>query len=412
MPFQNINASAVFPVFVLGKWVPEGTSVYDICLATEKVSGLGTIDGATLISGLWRVYPVNDVARIKILTKGVTFGNKLVQFEGVNPFSRRDGGVENRGTRLTISNLPFSYSNEAVERNLATSGFKLRSKIQFEKARGPDGKLTDWKTGRRFVWIDLPTHQVKSQCKMGEFRVFLFYREMKDSMKCRRCLETGHKALECPNEEVCFDCKKTGHRRGDAECESMKEVWGGQSGLEGNKVGEEKQDTNEEIYEEVSGDDSDDSSTTDEEESEREEGEVSEEEKPASGVESDQPEQGKEDETDTHEEEGHSHTNNSKYDNVEKVSELIDRVNESTPNSKIADKKGKESKGDKNKGKTTSDGKEKSKQKKEAKQNKQKQPTITSFVKTDGKRHRDETSSPGEGAHTSPDHKNAKNDLD
>ena len=192
----------------------------------------------------------------------------------------------------------------------------------------------------------------------------------------------------------------------------MKEVWGGQSGLEGNKVGEEKQDTNEEIYEEVSGDDSDDSSTTDEEESEREEGEVSEEEKPASGVESDQPEQGKEDETDTHEEEGHSHTNNSKYDNVEKVSELIDRVNESTPNSKIADKKGKESKGDKNKGKTTSDGKKKSKQKSGAKQNKHKQPTITSFVKTDGKRHRDETSSPGEGAHTSPDHKNAKNDLD
>lgn len=344
MPQQYIKTPAVVPVFVLEKWVPEGTSVYDICLATEKVSGPGTIDGATLISGLWRVYPVSDVARIKILTNGVTFGSKLIQFEGVHPFSRRDGGVENGGTRLTISNLPFSYSNEAVERNLLSLGFKLRSKLQFEKARGPDGKLTDWKTGRRFVWIDLPKHQVNRQCKMGEFRVFLFYREMKDTMQCRRCLQTGHKAIDCQNEEVCLDCKKPGHRRGDANCEKVREVWGTQSGE--NIAEEGEHDTDEEKYEEVSdeepGVNCDTFTCSEEEESEKEEGEVSEEIK-NQGEERNQSVESNEKEINDHKKGEKSSIPSSEYENTEegKNATPVERMKESTPKVRKLNENGK-----------------------------------------------------------------------
>ena len=114
MPSQSLSPSPVLPVFVLDKWVPDGTTVYDICSATEKVSGPGTVDGATCISGLWRIYPLTDVARVTVLTKGIVLSNKTVLLENVNPFSYRKNGVECQGTRLTISNLPFSYSNEAV----------------------------------------------------------------------------------------------------------------------------------------------------------------------------------------------------------------------------------------------------------------------------------------------------------
>ena len=94
----------------------------------------------------------------------------------------------------------------------------------FEKARGPDRLLTDWRNGRRFVWIDLPTVQIKKSLKMGSFSASLYYREMKNTLQCRRCLREGHKAIDCPNEEVCLSCKLPGHRKGDRECGHNEEV--------------------------------------------------------------------------------------------------------------------------------------------------------------------------------------------
>ena len=217
MAYHSTASSNILPIFVLEKWVQDAT-VFDICLAAEKVSGPSTIEGATCIAGLWRVYPKSELTRVKLLSNGVSLKGKTVRFESFNPFIRKGDGNEGQGTRLTVSNLPFSYSNDAVSRNLIAAGFKLRSNIMFEKARGPDGKLTDWKTGRRFVWIDLPKGEVKRSLKMGTFTAYIFFREMRDNMQCRRCLQNGHKAVNCQNEEVCLTCKKAGHRRGDPIC--------------------------------------------------------------------------------------------------------------------------------------------------------------------------------------------------
>ena len=208
----------VLPVFVLAKNVPEKTTVYDICSNAEKISGKNSIDGATCISGLWRIYPLTDIARIKLLTNGCVINERRIQLESKNPFSIRGSDAESPSTRLTISNLPFSYSNEAVERNLIGLGLKLRSNINMEKARDPNKKLTDWKTGRRFCFIDRPEKSLPKKMKMGEFNVFLFHPEMKNDTKCFRCLEFGHIASRCPNDEVCLTCKKSGHRKGDPVC--------------------------------------------------------------------------------------------------------------------------------------------------------------------------------------------------
>ena len=234
MPIQTINNSVVLPVFVLDKWLPDKSSVVDVCKAAEQVTGPGTIDGATLINGLWRLQAFKEVSRLTLLTKGITMGSKQIRLDGISPLVR-GGGKECNGTRLTISNLPFSYGNDAVARNLAAVGLKVRSKIHFEKARGEDRMLTDWRNGRRFCYIDLPSHHVERQCKMGDFTALLYYREMKDNMKCRNCLQTGHKAFECPNDITCIACKKSGHRRGDEICEMVSEdfsVWGFNVGTE------------------------------------------------------------------------------------------------------------------------------------------------------------------------------------
>ena len=214
---ENV-VKTVLPVFVKAEQVPEGSTVFNLCEATEKVSGPATIDGATLISGLWRVYPLSEQARIKILNTPILLQNMKIRFESFNPFIRRYGGQEVEGTRLIISNLPFSYSNKAVENNLRACGYRLRSQIQFEKARGPDRMLSDWKTGRRFVWVDVPSKTMQKNIKMGDFMAYIYYKEMKKTQECFRCFKIGHKASECENEEVCLTCRKPGHRRGDPVC--------------------------------------------------------------------------------------------------------------------------------------------------------------------------------------------------
>ena len=218
MGSQN-NTKSVLPVFIKSELVPEGTTVFSLCEATEKVSGPSTIDGSTNISGLWRVYPLTENARIKILNAPVRLNDINIRFESFNPFIRRYGGQEVEGTRLVISNLPFSYSNKAVENNLRACGYRLRSQIQFEKARGPDRMLSDWKTGRRYVWVDVPTKTMSKNIKMGEFMAYIYYKEMKKTQECFKCLKVGHRAAECENEEVCLTCRKPGHRRGDPACD-------------------------------------------------------------------------------------------------------------------------------------------------------------------------------------------------
>ena len=33
-----------------------------------------------------------------------------------------------------------------------------------------------------------------------------------------------HRRKNCPNEVVCYDCRNTGHKKGDPECPSVKEI--------------------------------------------------------------------------------------------------------------------------------------------------------------------------------------------
>ncbi|MCP3932451.1 MAG: hypothetical protein GY705_25550, partial [Bacteroidetes bacterium] len=56
-----------------------------------------------------------------------------------------------------------------------------------------------WFTGRRFVWIDLPSTPLPLAIKIGSQFATLFYRER-------------------PKGVFCFSCGKEGHRRGDPEC--------------------------------------------------------------------------------------------------------------------------------------------------------------------------------------------------
>ncbi|GFS21323.1 hypothetical protein ElyMa_003335800 [Elysia marginata] len=64
-------------------------------------------------------------------------------------------------------------------------GVKLRSQLREEHYRDDERKLTRFKTGRRFVYMDIPILLLSTTTtKVGEqFRAFLFYREREDQHK-------------------------------------------------------------------------------------------------------------------------------------------------------------------------------------------------------------------------------------
>ena len=50
----------------------------DLCRACEALTGVGFIDGAQIISGLWRIYPLFAAARRQLVIEGINFRGQAV----------------------------------------------------------------------------------------------------------------------------------------------------------------------------------------------------------------------------------------------------------------------------------------------------------------------------------------------
>ena len=213
--------SSVQPIFIPLRDVPDisdRTAEYTICSAATRSSGVGTICGVQKLNQIWRLYPKTNEARVTLLSKGIEINGISVRAYNQHPhIGRGSNGTELPSTKLTIRDVPISYSDQSIESALVSKGVILRSKIGKERVRDPEGKLTDWLTGARFVWIETPQYPLSRFMTMGPFRASLFHREMKET--CNRCLEKGHQARECKNEEVCHACHIPGHRKQD--CPTM-----------------------------------------------------------------------------------------------------------------------------------------------------------------------------------------------
>ena len=51
--------------------------------------------------------------------------------------------------------------------------------MQAKLARDKDGKLTNWETGRRFVFITIPRSPLEKDLQVGIFSAEIYYQEMK-----------------------------------------------------------------------------------------------------------------------------------------------------------------------------------------------------------------------------------------
>ena len=200
-------------------------SVFDVCLAAERISGHSTIEGAQRIKNLWRIYPLNQEARQKLLVNGIALRSQQIDLLDENPYIN---GKDVSSTKVTISDIPLSVTNNDIKPLFIKRGYKPTSDVKFECARDNDGKLTRFKTGRRFLYMEIPQSPLPTILEIGGFKAKLYHKEQKEqqekstkreTFQCKKCLKVGHFTRECSEDSfTCYACKQPGHRRGDPRC--------------------------------------------------------------------------------------------------------------------------------------------------------------------------------------------------
>ena len=116
-------------------------------------------------------------------------------------------------------------------------GVVFTSRLIEEHDRDANGKMTHWKTGRRFAYITLSKEPLPKTLDMGPFTAALYHKEQKtvdkqNEAECRRCFQKGHRSDECLAPIKCRQCYKDGHKAGDPEC-SLAPTNSGTAGIAG-----------------------------------------------------------------------------------------------------------------------------------------------------------------------------------
>ena len=206
----------VLPLFFRNKDVlGEKLTTLEICRAAEKTVGAGNIEGAQIIKGLWRLYCKNQQTRVELLQKKLTLRNITIDLYDQNPYVK----PESDSTYLVIHNIPLSYSNDVIANWLDTHGLKPVSEVKYHFVRDESGKLTNYKTGSRFVYVKADPDKIPEKAQIGLFWAKLWYPGLKKTVtkvsKCSNCLQSGHVKKDCQAEVVCLACRQAGHKKGE-----------------------------------------------------------------------------------------------------------------------------------------------------------------------------------------------------
>lgn len=159
--------------FLFADQVSKGTSGYRLSKACEESTGPDGIEGVQWLNGLVRIYPKSPQARNKLLMKGVTLNKVHLPVIGTNP-NIVDGSEDS--VKLIIGKVPLSLANSEIEKALSQmSGVKIKSRMYYEHYRDDNGKLTSFKSGRRFVYIATPLAPLPKSLKIVKWNASLYH---------------------------------------------------------------------------------------------------------------------------------------------------------------------------------------------------------------------------------------------
>ena len=110
-----------------------------------------------------------------MLINGLDFNGCNVSLLAHNPFSVSDTGKPT--TKIVIGGVPLSVADSEIERVLLDQGVALKSNLKLETYRHEQGKWTRFKTGRHFVYCEIPTLNIQPTIQIGLSRASIYYKE-------------------------------------------------------------------------------------------------------------------------------------------------------------------------------------------------------------------------------------------
>ena len=195
----------VAPVFIRAMEIPNFKTLKEVelCVAICDSIERSCLLGVQRIGMVWRVYTKNHESRITLLANGIVIREQRVGIFSNNPVRAKlaPGETDENIMKITIKDLPISKGNKGVEKYLMTQGIKLRSPVEYAKARNDQNELTEWLNGDRTVFVDSFSDPLPRVTWIGDSKVRIYHRgQPKPVIKCTRCLQEGHFRSQCTNE--------------------------------------------------------------------------------------------------------------------------------------------------------------------------------------------------------------------
>lgn len=164
-------------VFFFSNQISDDLNGLDVCKACQRVAGPRTIVGAQKLQGLYRIYPASNSARDILLVKGVSIDGNHIPILGTNPRV-----VDTQDTvKVIIGKVPLSVSNDEIMAALeSVDGLVPRSQLKEEFYREKDGRLTAFKSGRRFIYVDTPSRPLPRTLQVSIWRASLYHRGQRE----------------------------------------------------------------------------------------------------------------------------------------------------------------------------------------------------------------------------------------
>ena len=108
----------------------------------------------------------DPIARAQVLVTDISLRDMQVNMYDKNPYLH-PGKEDVETTRLYVRNIPLSYDNDVITDYLKNMWLEMLGSLKYVRARTPEGKLTNFKTGDRFVEIVVPDEPFQRRKQWG-----------------------------------------------------------------------------------------------------------------------------------------------------------------------------------------------------------------------------------------------------
>ena len=203
------------PVFLKNRDVlpMEGKLLSHEELYTAIHKQLGSTKGLTglqRIGGLWRIYLDDRIARVALISAGLSVRGARAPVYDTNPYLRNNDGTA--GTRITVKDIPLSVKDEVIVNEMEKLKINVKSKVQRLKLR-VNGFLTDCYNGDRALFVETPLKPLPRTMRMGAFTARVYHEGQSNAATMySKCLAQGHHASACTRPVVCRKCHQPGHK--------------------------------------------------------------------------------------------------------------------------------------------------------------------------------------------------------